>query len=93
MQSHSENSTIPEAELDGLVIYDNGLYSVEIGLPSRTPVMGLVYKVVNKQWGMVEDEIPHEPSAIQMADKLKSLKEHLKTSEYQASLVADNRKH
>ena len=83
----------PGAELDGLVIYDNGLYSVEIGLPTRTPVMGLVYKVVNKQWGMVEDEIPHEPSAIQMADKLKALKEHLKTSEYQASLVADNRKH
>jgi hypothetical protein len=81
------------SDLDGLVVYDNGVYSVEIGLPSRTPVMGLIYKIVNKQWGMVEDELPHEPSAIQMADKLKAAKQRLGTVEYQASLIEPNRKH
>lgn len=82
-----------ESEQEGLVIYDNGLYSVEIGLPVRTPTLGMVYRVVNKKWGMIEDESPHEPSAIQLADKLKSLKEHLGTPEYQASLIPSERKH
>ena len=78
---------------DDMVIYDNGEYFVEIGLPVKSPILGFVYRIVNKKYLVVEEESPSEPKAIILADKLKQMKELVRSVEYEAALIPHNRKH
>ncbi len=89
------NETLEEvpASQGDMIIYDNGEYFVEIGLPVKSPSLGYVYRIVNKKYLVVEEESPSEPKAIILADKLKQMKELVRSAEYEAALVPSNRKH
>jgi hypothetical protein len=73
-------------EKEEIVIHETEHYHVEIGLPVKIDTLGVVYKVVNKAYGVVEAEKHFEHEAVILADGLNKMKNHLKTDGYREKL-------